>query len=66
MPKYGKTDPSVYQLRDMNRRITRLEKKVENHILRQGRLNAKIASKMADLVVVLTAISVGSADLEEE
>lgn len=59
MAKYGKTDPSVYQLRDMNRRITRIEKKLDNHILKQARLNAKLATKISD-------ISVGSAADEVE
>ncbi len=29
MAKYGKADPSVYQLRDMNRRITQIEKRLD-------------------------------------
>jgi len=56
--RYGSTDPKVFQLRDMNRRITRLEKRFENHILRQSALNERIATKVASLSA--------SADLEEE
>ncbi len=58
MAKYGKTDPAVYIQRDMQRRLTRLEKKLTNHILRQGALSSKLATKIASLSA--------PADLEEE
>jgi len=49
MAKYGKTDPSVFQLRDMNRRITRIEKKYDAFILKNSIYRGKVASKLRSL-----------------
>ncbi len=40
--KYGNTDPSAYQLRDMNRRITKVEKGYDRLLARYERFVVKI------------------------
>ncbi len=65
MTKYGSTDPSVYQLRDLNRRMSRLEKKVDNLILKSGRRAATVATKLRNIRAALGS-SANAADLEEE
>ncbi len=62
--RYGRTDPSAYQLRDMNRRITRLEKKLDTHIVKDA-YKAMIVAKQISLITKIRSTAL-AADLEEE
>ncbi len=63
MAKYGRTDPAVYQLRDMNRRLTAAERRITKMIER----NSIFRQHIADRLRAITAQSaVATADLEEE
>ncbi len=44
--KYGNTDPSQYQLRDMQRRITKIEKAFDRLIIRHERFVSKIRAQV--------------------
>ncbi len=46
---YGRTDPSEYQLRDMKRRLTKVEKGMDRLISRHERFVAKIRALTAGL-----------------
>ncbi len=45
--KYGKTDPSVFQLRDMQRRLTRVEKAIDRVIQKAKRTKEEFDRKIA-------------------
>ncbi len=56
--KYGRTDPSQYQLRDMQRRITKIEKAfdrlIRRHELFVGKVNGQIRPILLNMAVTLS------------
>ncbi len=46
MTRYGKTDPSAYQLRDLNRRVTKAEKALLRMKERQTHYKTRVADKL--------------------
>lgn len=55
--KYGNTDPSVFQLRDIKRRMTKLEGAQERLTERYVRFTNKINKKFADILEMLEGMA---------